>query len=568
MHNSFLFPSDRERLKKISMRAASLIMVACGLLMAGCGGRGNETPAGAGTQPGVFRLNLSAQVSSLDPAFADNQANTWAAVQLYNGLVRFNAQMELEGDLAPRWETSEDGLTHTFFLRTDVWFHTDAAFPDSTRQMTAADVAYSFDRLLDPAVGADGFWVFHDVVRREDGFRVVNDSVLEIRLLRPFQPFLSRLAMPYCSVIPREAVERYGQEFRNHPVGTGPFRLSQWKEGERLLLRRNSRYFRKDENGNPLPYLQGVDFTFLPAKGTEFLKFRNGELDFVSDLDAEFLDQVLTGQGGLQPEYAADMVLQRGIYFNTEYLGINLEAASGTPLADVRVRQAMSWGIDRSRMISFQRNGKGIPAEGGMVPPSLLGAENKTFRYGYHYDPDRAAALLAAAGFPGGRGMPEVMLRTNDQYMDLCLFLQAQWKELGIPVKVENMDGKILRESMVTGRSVFFRASWIADYPDAESYLALFYGPYGAPPNYTRTKSAVFDEWYRQAVSETSSKRRLLLYRSMDSLVMTAAAVIPLYYDEVLLLTRRDVRGLELNAMNLLRLERVQKGGAVARDPE
>jgi len=542
----------------------ALLLVVLALGGTGCGSKGGGSADEPAQSRGVFRLNLSAQVSSLDPAFADNQANTWAAVQLFNGLLRYGADGTLQGDLARSWTSSPDNLTHTFYLRNDAWFHPDPAFlpdhPDSSRVARADDVVFSFQRLLDPSLGADGFWVFNGVFRPEDVV-AVNDSTVQIMLLEPFQPFLSRLTMPYCSVLPREVVQHYGPEFRNHPVGTGPFRLAEWREGEKLRLSRHPRYFGRDESGAALPYLDAVEFSFLSAKGTEFLKFRNGELDFVSDLDAEFLDQVLADNGQLNPDYAGQMQLQRGPYFNTEYLGINLEAAAGSPLADRRVRQALCWGIDRARMIDFQRNGKGIPATAGMVPPLLLGGEETGRKrgYGYRFDPDRASALLREAGFPGGRGMPEILLRTNDQYMDICLFLQAQWKELGIPVRVENMDGKILRESMVTGQSSFFRASWIADYPDAESYLALFLGEYGAPPNYTRTKLPAFDAFYRQAAREGDVALRTALYRQMDSLVSLEAAAIPLYYDEVILLTRPGVRGVELNALNLLRLEKVRK---------
>lgn len=546
---------------KVSSLAISTLVLGLAGAAAGCSSKGGESSTKAAQDEGTFRLNLSAQVSSLDPAFADNQANTWATVQLFNGLLRYGNDGQLQGDVARRWSSSDDGITHTFFLRNDAWFHADPAFADSSRVAVADDVVFSFRRLLDPALGADGFWVFNGVFRPEDVL-ALNDTTVQITLLKPFQPFLSRLTMPYCSILPREVTAHYGADFRNHPVGTGPFRLAEWKEGEKLRLSRHPRYFGRDPSGARLPYLEGVQFSFMSAKGTEFLKFRNGELDFVSDLDAEFLDQVLSENGTLNPTYAGQMVLQRGPYFNTEYLGINLEAAAGTPLADRRVRQALCWGIDRRRMIDFQRNGKGIPAQGGMVPPSLLGSPSaQGFGYGYRYDPNRAAALLTEAGFPGGRGLPEVLLRTNDQYMDICLFLQAQWKELGIPVRVENMDGKILRESMVTGQSVFFRASWIADYPDAESYLALFLSEYGAPPNYTRTRIPAFDALYHRAAAEPDRTRRLALYRSMDSLVALEAAAIPLYYDEVLLLTRPGISGVELNALNLLRLEQVLKQG-------
>ncbi len=553
-------------MRRIQFAAGIRSLFSAGLLLilGSCGGNtASDTPAGM-PEPGVFRLNLSAAVSTLDPAFADNQSNTWAAVQLFNGLVRLGDQLALEPDLARSWTVSDDGLTYTFLLRRDAWFHPDPvflpAYPDSTRAMTAADVVFSLGRLMDPATGANGFWVFNGVVDPGQGLQALNDSTVQIRLLRPFEPFLSRLAMPYCSIMANEAIQAYGPELRRHPVGTGPFRLGQWREGESLTLLRHPRYFGRDASGKELPYLDAVRFRFLAAKGTEFLQFRNGELDFVSDLDPSFLQKVLSPDGGLQPEFQDVIELKRGLYLNTEYLGINTEAAAGGPLADERVRQALSLGIDRERMIAFQRFGKGIPAEGGMVPPSLLGLQHSSRTgYGYRFDPQAASRLLAEAGYPGGRGMPELLLRTNDQYLDLCLFLQAQWKELGITVQVENLDGKVLRESMVQGQSLFFRASWIADYPDAESYLALFYGSYGAPPNYTRSRMADYDALYEAAVQERDPALRLGLYRAMDSLVARRAPAIPLYYDEVILLHHPWVHGLQTNAMNLLRLERVQK---------
>jgi oligopeptide transport system substrate-binding protein len=535
------------------------LLSAAVLLLAACGAPDGSPDATAGGQPGLFRLNLSAEVSSLDPAFADNQANIWAVVQLYNGLLRLGDDLSLEPDLARSWDVSPDGLRYTFHLRTDARFHDDAAFGGRERKVVAGDAVYSFRRLLDPALGADGFWVFHDVVDPREGFAAPDDSTLVITLREPFRPFLSRLAMPYCAIVPREAVEAYGAEFRNHPVGTGPFRLVAWEEGERLQLGRHDGYFRRDAEGRPLPYLEAVRFSFQSAKGTEFLRFRNGELDFVSDLDAESLDRVLDESGGLRPEFAEGMTLLRGPYYNTEYLGINLEAAAaqGSPLADARVRRALHLAIDRERMLTYQRNGKGLPAR-GFTPPALTGEDPGR---GQVADPDRAAALLAEAGYPGGRDMPELVLRTNEQYLDLCAFLAHQWGEIGVPVRLETMDGKVLRETMVKGQSVFFRASWIADYPDAESFLTVFRGGVGAPPNYTRFADPAFDAWYAEAVREGDEARRQALYRRMDSLVMASAPVLPLYYDEVLLLTRPWVSGLRPNPLNLLRLETVRTGG-------
>lgn len=515
-----------------------------------------STVSPAQALPGIFRLNLSAEVSSLDPAFADNQANTWAVNQLYNGLLRMGDDMKLAPGLANSWESDEGGRVFTFTLR-EASFHNDACFTEGRgRRVTAQDVVYSFQRLLDPEVAADGGWVFRDIVNPEGGFEALNDTVIRITLNEPFMPFLSRLTMPYCSIVAREAVEAYGPEFRNHPVGTGPFQMIAWEEGEQLTLTRNGKYWKKDEAGKALPYLEGVRISFIADKGSEFLQFEKGGLDFVSDLDPSQMDRVLTDAGALREQYKGKMQLLRGEFLNTEYLGIYAQGANN-PLNNPKVRQAINCGFDREKMMLYLRNGKGFPAGRGMVPPSLLGEQKR--RYGYKYDQDEARRLLADAGYPDGEGMSEIILRTNDQYLDLCTFIQAELGNLGIPMRIETMDGKVLRELMVKGDASFFRASWIADYPDAESYLTLFYGENSAPPNYTRYRNPSFDALYKEVVAEPDADRRLQLYREMDSLVIADAPVIPLYYDEVYRFVRPGITGLEPNPMNMLWLEEVRK---------
>ncbi|MFT7588807.1 MAG: oligopeptide transport system substrate-binding protein [Limisphaerales bacterium] len=528
------------------------------MLLSSCAGESNNSNSIGENAPQVFQFNLSAEVTSLDPAFADNQANTWAAVQLYNGLVRMNDQMQIEADLAESWEISEDGLSFLFELKPNILFHPDQAFEgvEAERLLTASDVVFSFKRLLDPELAADGSWIFADLIDPKTGFEVLSERSLKITLDHPFQAFLSRLTMPYCSVVSKHATEFYNKEYRKNPVGTGPFKLTAWKEGEQLLLSKNKDYFRKDKDGNSLPYLDGVRMTFLNSKSTEFLQFENKDLDFVSDLDASLMSRVLDNKGNLNADFAPKYKLIRGQYFNTEYLGFDLSSVP-SGYQNQKVRQAINMGFDRKKMINSLRNGKGIPASGGMVPPVLLGVDH--VKYGYKYNPQIAGQLLAEAGYPGAKGLPEITLRTNDQYLDLCSFIARQLQDIGIKVKTETVEGKILREWMVKGSAGFFRASWIVDYPDPESYLALFYSKHGAPPNYTRFNNAEFDVLYEEAIAQTDNLLRTKLYREMDSIVMSVSSVIPLYYDEILLLCQPNIEGLKPNPMNLLKLEEVRK---------
>jgi len=208
----------------------------------------------------IFRYNEAADISSLDPAFARDQANIWAVNQIFNGLVQLNDRLEVVPCIASRWEVSPDGTRYTFHLRRDVCFHDDACFPESQgRRLIAADFVYSFNRIMHPSTASPGSWVFGWVADTVP-FTAPDDSTLVISLKKPFPPFIGILTTQYCSAVPREAVEKYGSEFRSHPVGTGPFYFAMWKEGVKLVMRRNENYFEKVD-GKQLPFLEAVSVT-------------------------------------------------------------------------------------------------------------------------------------------------------------------------------------------------------------------------------------------------------------------------------------------------------------------
>ncbi len=507
------------------------------LLLAACSGHRHDDKM-------IFRYNESAGIATLDPAFAKDQSIIWGCRQLYNGLIQLDTNLQVQPCIAKRWDISDDGLRYTFTLRDDVRFH-------NGRTVTAHDFAYSFHRIVDPSVASPGAWIFGDV----EDFSAIDDTTFAIRLKEPFAPFLSMLGMVYCSVVPHEVVEQYGKDFRKHPCGTGPFRFQYWKEGVKLVLRKNPDYFERDAEGSPLPYLDAVAVTFIVDRHTVFLEFVKGNLDFMNSLDASYKDEILTLDGQLKDKYADRIDMVSTPYLNTEYLGFDMENTA-SPLHDRRLRQAICCGFDRRKMMRYLRNNIGAPGVGGFIPRGLPGYSD----CGYEYNPERAKQLLAEAGYPDGKGLPKLKLSTTANYLDLCKYIQQQLGLLGMDIQVDVNPPAALREQMAQGKCEWFRGSWVADYPDAENYLSLFYGPNRTPagPNYTRFSNPTVTKLYTQARSCTDPDQRTRLYQSIDSLVMQEAPVMVLYYDQILHFTHKNVSGLRSNAMNNLDLRYVK----------
>ena len=511
----------------------------------------------------VFRYNEQTGIATLDPAFAKNQSVIWAVHQLFNTLVETNEELNIVPSLAYRWDVSTDRLTYVFHLRNDVFFHDDPAFPKGKgRKMVAADVEWSFRRIEDPANSSSGAWIFHNRIDSIDGFKAMDDSTFRLRLIRPFTPVLGLLSMQYCSIVPREVVEKYRKDFRSHPCGTGPFRFQAWEEGEALILRKNENYFEKDSAGNRLPYLDAIKTTFYDNKATEFLLFRQEVLDFINDIDASFKDEVLTKKGELRSDWKEKILLSKHPYLNTEYLGILVdpenELVKNSPLRFHKVRQAINFGFDRRKMMMYLRNSIGIPAESGFVPAALPSFDS-TIVKGYHYDPLKSKRLLAEAGFPEGKNLPVIKLLTIPIYADLASFIARELEDVGIKIQVEAVQKSFLLEQTAKSQALFFRGSWIADYPDAENYLGCFYSKNPAPPNYTRYRNPAFDALYEQALQQENDSVRIKLYREMDQMVTADAPIVPLWYDEVIRLVNPHLQGFRPNGLNLLELRKVSK---------
>lgn len=511
----------------------------------------------------VFRFNLSDGLTNLDPAFARNLDNIWICDQFFDGLVEMDRDLVVRPAIAESWSITDSGRTYTFLLRRNVLFHASEAFPDSTgRRVVAEDFRYSFERIRDPRTASPGRWIFEHVLGGPEGFTVLNDSTLRIQLSRPFPPFLGMLGMVYASAVPREAVEHFGSAWRSHPVGAGPFRFFHWAEGVKLAMQRNADYYQQDESGQRLPYLDAVTVGFVKDRNAEFLALVKGELDMMSGTEGSAISELLDPLGRIKARYADRIAMVRSPALSTEYLGFLLDttlaAVKGTPWLDVRVRRAVSMAIDKERIVTYLQHGVGTPAK-SIVPLGVPGSSGRQLRY----DPDAARALLSDAGYPDGRGLPPLTLSTTANYLELCEFIQHELSAFGVQVNVDVLPLSTHKEGTANGDLVFFRKSWIADYPDAENFLMLFTRAFRAPegPNYTRFHHPMMDSLYSASLRVVDDTLRLALYQRMDSLIVEQAPALFLMHPEVVRFVRKGVTGLVADPMNQMDLRRVRKEG-------
>ncbi|NQY30266.1 MAG: ABC transporter substrate-binding protein [Flavobacteriaceae bacterium] len=501
----------------------------------------------------VFRYNEYKNINSLDPAFAKDNSAIWACNQLFNGLVQLDDNLNIQPDIAKSWTISEDAKTYVFNIRNDVFFHEHELFTNNKRKVTAFDFKYSFDRLTDKKTASPGSNTLQQVLV----YKAVNDSTFTIQLKQPFPAFLGVLTTKYCSVLPKEIVEHYGNDFRANPIGTGPFKFKRWEENIKLVLRKNKNYHEQDSKGNKLPYLEAVAITFLTDKQSEFLQFSQGNIDFISGLDPSYKDELLTQVGKLRSKYTSTVNMVSGDYLNTEYLGFYMESKQ-TEIQSVLIRKAINYGFDRQTMIKYLRNGIGTPAENGFIPKGLPSFNHLK---GYTYQPEKAKELVNQFKNETGITEPKITIATNSNYVDLCEYIQRELEKIGLTVTIDLLTSSTLKEGKSKGTLPMFRASWVADYPDAENYLSLFYSKNFTPngPNYTHFKNDRYDHLYENALKEVDLNKRHRFYQQMDSIIINNAPVIPLYYDQVIRFSRKNIHGLGINPINLLHLKRVYK---------
>ncbi|MCH8902511.1 MAG: ABC transporter substrate-binding protein [Bacteroidetes bacterium] len=494
--------------------------------------------------------------------------------------------------LAESWEIDTSLTLYTFYLQKGVKFHDDPCFSSAEqRNVTAHNFKYCFDKLCESSPENKGFWVFKDKVKGANeyyqssldgnlleggvsGVTVIDDYTLTIELEQPFANFLYILAMPFTNLFPKEALDMYGSGLRTYCVGTGAFELNQVKEDEAVILVRNEDYWGTDQYGNSLPYLDGIKVSFIKEKKSELFEFNKGNLDMVYKLPIEMLDEILDDNENTKGSYK-QYQLQITPALAIQYYGFQHQSEI---FKDKKVRQAFNYAIDRRKLVDFTMKGAGIKGIYGVVPPAVPFYDSKSVK-GYQFDPNKAARLLAEAGYPDGKDFPEFTLQINSgggrniQVAEAILKMLEE--NLNISAQMTVLPWGQLLENLESGKAAFWRISWVADYPDPENFLNLFYSVYIPKKegeksylNTTRYESQVFDSLFTLAMRTENEDERFKIYLQADSVVINDAAILPLYYDKYYRLLQGYVQDLYQNAMELRDFRKVYFAEPVTEEGE
>ncbi|MBW7995749.1 MAG: ABC transporter substrate-binding protein [Candidatus Glassbacteria bacterium] len=515
----------------------SVFTVACWLilslaLLAACSGGDRRGQHGEGTL--TFRFRIPGDPPSLDPIHSADLVSQSVVNNLFDPLLRLDPSTAgLTGALAERWEVSADGLSFRFVLRPGARFH-------NGRRVAAADVVYSFHRLLDPANASPRPWILTPVAGAADfregradsveGLSAEGDSAVVIRLAEPYAPFLVQLTMTAASIVPREEVERLGADnFGQEPVGSGPFRFVSWQHDSRIVLERA---------GHASPPAAGraverVEFEVAPNISVAYEKYRAGELDL--------LDQLPPGHVGLVRKRTPEQLhVWPGL--SVRYLGFNL---TREPFRGNRtLRQAFNFAINKKAIVEVLGEGVDV-VSAGAVPPGLPG--HNPGLDGYPYDPERARSLLAESGYPGGEGLPELTLLYNNDPVDrrVAVFIQACLGELGVDIRLKSLEWAAFLAAVRAGEAGIFRGSWVGDFPDAHNFLhTLFHSSnWGDAGNYSRFADPEVDSLLEQAARVVDLDCRAELYRRVESIIGEEAPWIFLYHPGQVALLRPEWGG-------------------------
>lgn len=501
-----------------------------GLSLVLAAGVAAETPRYGGTWMGA----IANDPPTLDPAYSVAAVDGQLIALLYDGLIGFDTEGRPIPNLAARWDISPDNRTYTFYLVDNAYFHNGKPF-------TAADVKYSFERVLHPDTASPRTWVLDRIAGAQAfmageasevaGIRVLDPYTIEITLEEPFAPFLTMLGMPAAHIVDREEIEKYADpraDYAFRPVGTGPFQLAGFNPGDRYTFVAHEGY----HHGRP--YLDGLVYRVIADQATLIAEFEAGTLHAVG-LTAADLPRFRS-----DPRYRDHVLSQNNFWLY--FIGLN---ATRPPFDDVRVRQAVSWAVDRELLAETVVKDTRVPAQ-GPIPPGLDGYREDLVGYGY--DPEKARQLLAEAGYPDGIAF-EVHMSNTDVNVQLFEPIQQMMAAAGIRMEIVLRDFSAMLEDTTRNALDAFYASWGADYPDAENYLyPLFHSDnFGAGGNRTSFSHPEVDRLIQQAQRAADRDERIALYHQVEDLILEQAPRVFLFYGQTWVVHRPEVRGYALH---------------------
>lgn len=461
---------------------------------------------------GYIYYRLAANPTTLDPALIVDVTGGSLSAKLFNGLVRLRDDLSIRPDIAEKWKVSIDGKKYTFWLKKGILF-------SNGREVKAQDFRYSFQRILAPEGRSPNTWVFEKILGAEqymkgksktvEGIKVVDEYILEITLKTPFSPFLSLLTMTAAYVVPEEEVEKWGPDFSSHPVGTGPYVLKEWLPNREIILLKRKGYF------DSPALVRGIIYRIIPEDLTAITEFEIGNIDVITIPASEY------SRYRRDPKWQPMISSILGL--NTYYLGLNCSKA---PFSNVNFRKAVSYAIDRGKILRTLYENRGRTAY-GPVPDIMRLWEVPS---GYQYNPERARGLIRKEGL--SNVSLNLTITADQEVVDIAEVIQSYLKEAGISVKIKQLEWSAYKEAVNKGEPDMFYLSWWADYPDPENFLfPLFHSSnHGPAGNRTRYTNHTVDSLIEKGQHSLDSKTSAIYYSKAEEIIVDEAPWVPFWH--------------------------------------
>ena len=533
-----------------------LIPVSFGLGFSGCTSKLKNEPAN------TLHLAVEANIKGLDPVRADDEysgvevGRTYETILQYHYLKRPYTLIPNLAETMP--EMSADGTVYTVHVKKGVLFQDDPCFKESAgkgREMTADDVVFSWKRLADPKIQSSGWWIFDgrivglnewrvageksgtpDYTQVIEGLKAIDRYTLQIKLVKRSALFLYAVAMPFTGIVPHEAVEHYGQEFLNHPVGTGPFKIEEFHPSSKLVWLKNPTYRKEyypsegepgdkeagllDDAGKLLPLADKVVVQVIVETQPKWLNFLAGKIDLTSIPKDNFAQAIPSGKD-LSPDLKAKgikLLISPGL--DVTHTSFNMT----DPLVGKNklLRQALSLAYSEEGFIDLFYNGRAIPAQ-GPIPPGIAGYD-PAFKNPYRqFNVAKAKDYLAKAGFPEGKDLPplEYLTMADTTSRQSTEYMEKAFSAIGVKLKVETYSWPEFQAAIKNKKGQLWSFAWSADYPDAENFLQLFYSKNASPgPNDANYSNPEYDRLYEHTLMLKDSPERTAIYQKMAKILV------------------------------------------------
>jgi oligopeptide transport system substrate-binding protein len=558
-----------------------LIFLFAVVILSSCGDESGEAPRSIEAKGGMYyggtlKFQSPEKVDVLFPLAATNSYARNITCQIFETLLKTDMRtMRTVANIAKSYSISDDGTKYSFIIRNDVYYHDDDCFDGEVRRLTVEDVKYSLDLacsglkinkvsyLLENKI--KGAKRFHNRSKNKlpksgvSGIKVMDDSTIQIELVEAFSGFEKILSHNSLSMVAKEAVDLYGLSINEHPVGTGPFVLDVFSK-ERITLKKFDRYWQKDKFGNQLPYIDGVEMTYSNGKKEELESFRKEEIDLVLNIPVEQIDYIL---GSLVDAQNGENVIHKVMSepsMSIMYIGFANESKE---FGDVRIRKAFNMAVNRMELVNNWLGGEGWPAEHGFIPPLDFYPNDDVKPLAF--DTLAAQNLMAAAGYPKGKGFPELEIYVNAKknspaYKMTMGAMEQINNYLGLRLKIKLCTIGERDRAIASGKAKIWRAGWIADYAHPENFLNLFYSRNIGDNNTINSfhyRSAEFDDILDQAIKEKDEAIRNQLFVIADQKVVDDAVVMPILTDDLIVLVNVKVKNFIPNPMEILDLSTI-----------